>query len=264
MNAGPRDQPLLRTIKAIGVDAMKTRFVLVTMSLVICCWMPDSLATGPSHAHISIAPVAFNDKGVCLFKTRCLINLTGAHDFIKTEYGWLIVSVDGIWEEAPHITLDPEKLRARGRNEKELLHEFHKYDQEFDQDFNWASPPDSVRDILQKYAFHQPMRSGEQEISLARARLQNLFSRVPETEVYLKQRGIGGLSNFISRKTKIRIVFAHAGVIVIKNIDEEQKSAGEPFEIFNPRYLGDGVGCRDYGVEYQEIDGVIFIKPSRQ
>src|SRR5262245_58946478 len=79
---------------------------------------PDLFSvTGPSNATIKIVPVAFNN-GAVLFKTYHCIDRDGGGYFHRTEYGWLVVSADGIWEEAPHIVLDSENSeKVAGRAE---------------------------------------------------------------------------------------------------------------------------------------------------
>lgn len=237
----------------------KVLFVLLAIIL-MCSWGDNSYATGPSYADISIVPVTYNESGVILFKTRCVINLTGSHDFETTEYGWLVVSSEGIWEEIPHIILDPAQLRQNGQSEQDILDEYHKYREEFLNEFSWESPPKSVQEIVATYAFQQPPLARQQDNpSSAREMLHSLFSRYPETEVYLKQKSLKELSNYISQETVFNVTFSYAGVIVLKNIDREQQRIGAPFDIYNPMDLGDRHGCQDYGVEYQEIDGIILL-----
>jgi hypothetical protein len=192
---------------------------------------PDLFSvTGPSSAEIKIVPIAFNN-GAVLFKTYHYINRNGAHSFVRTEFGWLVVSADGIWEEVPHIILDPEKKTSR---EEYLWKQLSRYQDEFDRDFNWSSPPYSVRRLLKKYGF-----TGSQRISRNKGKGMIIWTptRVCKmdkcTRGAIVQRSLHRLRNVRGKGYAVRCSFYYAGVALFKNHDgyEDKKPEGAYFFI---------------------------------
>jgi hypothetical protein len=204
---------------------------------------PDLFSvTGPSSAEIKIVPIGFNN-GAVLFKTYHYINRNGAHSFVRTEFGWLVVSADGIWEEAPHIILEPEKKTS---SEEYLWKQLSRYQDEFDRDFNWSSPPYSVRRLLKKYGF-----TSSQRISRNKGKGMVIWTptrvckggKCPRGAIV--QRSLRKLRNVRGQGYAIKCSFYYAGVALFKNHAgyDDKKPEGARFFIRS-----------DYGPEVVEVD----------
>jgi hypothetical protein len=225
---------------------------LIAIMLPAC--PPDLFSvTGPSHAEIKIVPIAFN-KGTILFKTYHYINRDGSYRFHRTEFGWLVVSANGTWEEVPHIILDPEKMAGR---EEYLWEQSFRYRDEFDQDFKWSSPPDSVRRLLKKYGFTVRQRisatKGEGRIIWAPTRVCNRGKCARGTIV---QRSLHRLRNVRGKGNRIRCSFYYAGVALFKNYDglTGEKSEGAHFFIRNMGMM------EDPEIDMSDVDAISIIR----
>ncbi len=106
-------------------------------------------ATGPSSVEVRLFPLAAR-KGAVLFRTRYTINREGAHRFMRTEFGWLVVEARGGWKEAPHRTLEEPGNEA---DESLAWSELRRLDEEFETPLDWEAPPGSVRGLLGRYGF---------------------------------------------------------------------------------------------------------------
>ncbi len=212
-----------------------------------------SLATGPSSADFKIVPITHNSKGVILFKTYYTVNRTGADNYQKVELGWLVVSTNGIWEEAPHIVFDPEKVAA-----DELENKWNQYQAEFKQNFNWASPPMSVRPLLRRYRFtqHQDITqtTGAGTLTWEPDRLCEKGDCTPSRTA---QRSLHNLRSRRGKGSPVQSSFYYAGVAVFNNLEEDEQSRGAAFFIAT-RSAKDR--SNDPGIDYWSIDAVVIIK----
>ena len=66
--------------------------------------------TGPSFAEISIVPLCYSDEGVILCSTKYIVNEMGAHRMMNQDFGYLLVSADGLWTEINHIHIKSESI----------------------------------------------------------------------------------------------------------------------------------------------------------
>jgi hypothetical protein len=212
--------------------------------------------TGPSSANTQIVPIAFNDNGAILFKTYRYINRTGGYSSQRNEFGWLVVSSDGIWEEVRHIILAPEEWTGP---HEDLWKQFFRYLGEFDRDFNWSSPPYSVRRLLKKYGFTSSQRisrnKGKGMIIWTPTRVCKA-GKCPRGAIV--QRSLRGLRNVRGEGGAIKCSFYYAGVALFKNHDgyDDKNPEGAYFFIRAPAY--DGI--KDLTVDEFSIDAISIIR----
>ena len=228
-------------------------YCIVTTFFIIYGDVDNGFATGPSGIEIRIVPVTYNESGSILFKTHYYINYTGEYTYSRIEYGWLVVSGWGRWEEYPHKLITPIHFQ---NDDRRMMEAYRLYEKEFGAPFNWVSPPASVQLILQHYGFT------ERDNSLTTAK-EAISSAIKETlricdECENRQRSLHNLTAALTEDDNIEVIFYHAGVALIKNVDIESQHIGVWFEIPNFMDLGDDI-IRDYGIEYQEIDGIFFL-----
>lgn len=221
-----------------------TLFNLILIFLCPLC----SDATGPSHAEISIVPIACNDENLILFKTYSYINRMGG-GFPGAQYGWLIVSADGIWDELLHLKIAKNDFEA-WENAKD----------EFNKDLNWKSPPKSLQSIINKYGFNSnhviDPHEGEDTINWTPSIMchRNSCTKKP-----IKQRSLGELLSHESEGNRIQASFFYCGIALFKNIlefdlDDSIKLTGAYFHIPNV------ITGEDVGIDIWQIDGVSIVK----
>lgn len=218
------------------------------------------LATGPSSRIIEIKPVALNSELV-LFRTRSETNGMGAHDYVLTRYGWLLVSASGVWREMEYRTLDPEAI---AEPEREQL--FDRYYQEFTRPFDWNHPPKSARDVIRQHHLHK-FDQRRKEGQLATVGSKRLVTNCNGRECPML-RSVDGIKARLKPDLPLEVNFIHAGVMVLRNhndgdMEGDGKNAGAWFDVPNVQDLNDGKGPQDYGFEYQSIDAIVLLPCNR-
>lgn len=211
-----------------------------------------ALGTGPSSADIKIVPITHNNRGVILFKTYYQVNATGAHYYQRTVVGWLVVSASGIWEEVPHRIFDPTKVA-----DSEIDNKWTQFEEEFQQDFNWASPPESVQPLLRKYGFTQQQdftqTTGQGTLTWEPGRL---CERGRCTRGRTIQRSLRNLRNTAGKGSRVEASFYYAGVAIFNNVfDDEEQLKGASF--FIPIRPADA-RAKDPGIDYWNIDAIVI------
>lgn len=235
-------------------QVMKVVQRLVPIFLLLLWPATLTSATGPSSADFKIVPIAHNGKGVVLFKTYYTVNATGGHSLQKTEYGWLVVSANGLWEESLHRVFDPEKVPDDQQADR-----WDQYHKEFQRDFDWASPPLSVQPLLRKYRFANHRRfsrtTGAGAVTWEPQRVCVRSTCTPGRTV---QRSLHSFRSERGKGLFVKSSFYYAGVAVFNSsVDEEDKSHGAKY--FIPIRDAESRSV-DPGVDYWSVDGIVIIK----
>jgi hypothetical protein len=248
-------RPASAAMKELAYEehVMKVVRRLVPIFLLLLCPALAS-ATGPSSADFKIVPIAHNGKGVVLFKTYYTVNATGGHSLQEVEFGWLVVSANGLWEEALHRVFDPSKLP-----EDQQSATWDQYHKEFEQDFDWASPPRSVRPLLRKYrfanhrGFSQTTGAGAVTWESERVCVRGIC-----TSGRMVHRSLHSFRSERGTGSRVQSSFYYAGVAVFKSsVDDDDKSHGAKY--FIPIRDAE-FRSKDPGVDYWRIDGIVIIK----
>ncbi len=221
------------------------------ISIIIWGNVQYASGTGPSHGSIRIVPITYNDHQTILFKTRYSFNYTGVYLPMKTEYGWLVVSSKGHWEEHPHMTFDPIYFPDESR----MFEEYNTLETEFNTPFNWVSPPTSVQPLLRKYTFQQRSITPTYQEETIIVSLQEMLNTCVECEKRLRS-----LHNLLARITEhdtLKIKFYHEGVVLLENVDTEDQRIGATFDI--PYFMDIEGIIRDYGIDNKSVDGIIIL-----
>lgn len=99
------------------------------------------ILTGPSYAKVKITPIATSDEGSVLCLTEHYLNHMGAHDLMDTEFGYLLVSKKGLWEEKVIKTIYTE----------DGYDSLEKFEKQFYQTLDFKNPPRYLAEIIEKH-----------------------------------------------------------------------------------------------------------------
>lgn len=226
----------------------------------VICWIWLALwlcfgtaqATGPSSTEIEIVPLAVNGQGVVLCKTARQINLMGAHTLEGTEYGWLALSADGVWDEANDARIDAEM--AEGGERLDTLM------RDYAQRTNLRHAPPSLQRMMEKYGFSVGDSLGrEQTLPVVTWRGGRLCVGQKCHEGRIAQRTLKGITSLQEGGSLIRAHFVAAGVVLFANHDYTAVDEGQRGAIFGVENRFQG---QDIGVELQKITGVVLLPSS--
>ena len=103
--------------------------------------------TGPSTVDAQIIPVAYSDDGVVLCKTHYSINESGAHAQMAHDFGWLIVSKKGLWNEIPYKSLPIEFKEV----EYDIYDSLEVLEQEFKKEFSFKDSIKCLDSLIFEY-----------------------------------------------------------------------------------------------------------------
>lgn len=115
------------------------------IAILLSTWFGMVYATGPSYADIRIVPLAVNDHGIVLFKTRSHLNQMGAHTMEGVEYGWLVASAGGIWDEVVQQRIS--------REQSEDLDYLRQQEAAFEERGDLRNPSVVLKALMDKYRF---------------------------------------------------------------------------------------------------------------
>lgn len=216
-------------------------------------------ATGPSSAYVRLFPLAARD-GHVLFATRWTSNPTGAHAAMRIDYGWLVASANGTWDEVPHRSLVP----------KEGYDEAHQQalDRERDEldaslgTLNWDTPPASLVPLLRKYGFSRKDVVDPSEGSGSVIWTPELLCRGKRCASPCVQRSLRGLRGENSGGWPVGAVFVHSGIALFHNASghqeqpelESETSRGPSF--YAPRPLPD---WPEVGIDIENVSGLCVL-----
>ena len=183
-------------------------------------------ATGPSSALAKIVPIAARGDAV-LFRTMWTINGTGAHVAQPVEFGWLVATSGGAWEQVLHRRLEPKDELT---NPEEAA-----YEREFEAPFDWDWPPKSVQGLLRRYRFRRTdavgARDGAGLITWDPKRLCQGARCWPTC----RQQSLHGLKNDRGSGSPVRASFVRGGLAVFENdASYDRDSSGASFSPTRP------------------------------
>ncbi|EAU67987.1 hypothetical protein STIAU_0779 [Stigmatella aurantiaca DW4/3-1] len=205
-------------------------------------------ATGPSSADVRLYPLAAR-KGAVLFRTRWQINASGAHAFIRTEYGWLVIDARGEWHEVPDVTLEASTFA-----ETEPWDELKRLDKAFETPLDWKSPPGSVAGLLRQYGFTQKDEVKPEEGSGSASLTPKALCQGKRCSAPCVQRSLKGLKSSPQDGTQVEASFVHSGLALFHN--HRQDTADEPAVGASFSESGAGTKWDTVGIEYENIWGV--------
>jgi hypothetical protein len=219
----------------------------LTLSLLLLLGAGTAQATGPSVLNIQLQPLAARN-GAVLFRTQWSLNPTGAHVFVRTEYGWLVVDARGNWEEAPHRTLEPE---ADGNGPWD---ESIRMNEEFKGPLNWDAPPASLAGLLRKYGFTAKdavaADAGKGTVSWTpKALCKGTRCGAP-----CRQRSLRGLRSVAKEGEKVEAAFVHSGLALFHNSHTDPESDPNEGALFAESRSGQDLGLER--IEYQIVSGL--------
>jgi hypothetical protein len=190
---------------------------------------------------------------VILCKTCFFINRKGSAGDQHKEYGWLAVSVSGIWEEVTHAVIED----AYNPNNESIS---AKYGKEFENKLDWKSPPESIKPLLIKYSFRDRGKIVHSNNAIIWS--PNRICKANTCRnISVEQRSLKNLRSIAESASSVRSYFYHAGVALFHNSHDPEiktdKLVGGDIPISNM------VAGEDVGIDYWEIDGAAFINDTR-
>jgi hypothetical protein len=221
-----------------------------------------------------MTPVTYTDSGIVLFKVSRHIDYTGAASNLLYSYWWLAVSASGIWEEVPYQTFHQPDNNETKKAHEAFWKKLDKFDEEFNNDVNWAHPPRSLLPLIKKYGFKSRPDFNENEgqgavtWSSKGICVNNNCSKLPIPQRTLGKKTSNKAYTKIEHKDKkiswvevqpVSCIFYHAGVALFKNGN---------YEIVDGKYDAsdsEGIGARfDFNIsekngemiDYNYIDAI--------
>ena len=233
---------------------MKSRRILFLLVVVwIGSSLPQCFATGHSLASIEIIPITYNAHGTVLCKTRYSLNPQGVHAPVRIEYGWLVVSSTGFWQEHLHDVFDPIQFP----NETETMFAVWKAgEEEWNAPFNWEHPPLSIQPLLQRYRFTPQTMDTGRFSQVVSSLITDVLNTCDLCE--RRQRSLHNATATLTSETVLEVAFYHDKIVFLRNVLTEAEQVGAEFGIPNFMVLNDGIP-RDYGFDDQNIDGIFLL-----
>ena len=166
-----------------------------------------------------------------------------------SEYGWLLISAQGVWEERIYYRVT-EKDSEDSRKIDSL-------EREFNGDIDLKNPPKSAQEFLGKYAIGNLIlldpNKGKDEVNWYPGKVC-IKSRC--TKQCSSQRSLRGMTSHEGSGTQVSSSFFYKGIALFNNSDgiESEKSTGASFLIRNV------INGQDVGVDITNIAGICIIE----
>lgn len=222
-------------------------------------------ATGSSHVSAELVPIACNNDGVMLLKTRYSANQTGAHDHWFIEYGWLVVSCHWLWQERPHAVFDPLCFDS----DNELSAALRFLEEEFDSPFAWSSPPASVLPLIELHGFTEPTEDGLTASDDAVAAIRRVVRSCQDCEQV--QRSIRNIVAPAGEEGRLDVGHYCLGIAIVHNVTYagERGRTGSWFDVpcvsiggvivHDGEFQTQEILGTDWGFESERIDGILLV-----
>ncbi|MCD8102643.1 MAG: hypothetical protein LUE26_08790 [Alistipes sp.] len=210
-------------------------------------------ATGPSFIKAEINPVAVNDKGEVLCRTRYEANPMGSSTFVDIEYGFCILSHNTIIEPADRYVLKYSPLYDM---EAYLEHRAH-WDSVFASPLDTVKPTDAERMYIGRYGFN---RSNAAEYSCVVTTTVGEFMRERGTDLSAEpQKALrGGTGRYLpggERDPEVRLVYDFGNILVFRHEESYEKQFPDSrFDYLNPIF-----GDEQVEYEISVVSGVLFL-----
>lgn len=190
------------------------------LTLLLCLVAGPARATGPSSAYVKLFPLAARN-GAVLFRTQWEVNVSGAHAFMRTEFGWLVADARGGWEEAPHRVLEPDPSGS-GEGPWEELGRMR---EEFEKPLDWEAPPASVAGLLRKYGFTRKDAVAPDAGKGTVAWTPKALCKGERCGAACRQLSLKGLRSVAVDATRVEAAFVHSGIALFHNKVEDTEAA---------------------------------------
>lgn len=204
--------------------------------------------TGPSFAEISIVPVCYSDDGVILCRTKYIVNSMGAHRMEDHDFGYLLVSANGIWKEIDHIHIETETISYDSLDKIEKIH---------NEPIDLEKPPKHLDSIIKKYdmirTVDYPVRRNQYFWTTKGIYNNKDIIESNSTE----QKTLNGIVNEKGTGTRTGCAYSIMGVVFFENYchsdfyDETTLVSGATFLQNN----------FDFPIDYYDVTGICIIKP---
>lgn len=205
---------------------MKTLFTL-TFLLAISL----SYATGPSYVRSKIIPIAMNDHGEILCKTRYEENGMGAHAAIRVTFGFCIITEDTLISY-PGVELDPDDYDY---NDEKFFKQLDFWDNIFTSQTSERRLKSILTDVLKdEYRFEQ--------CNAENYRKDKFYSLIQFKEAFgidlntQRQKALRGATSRSYQQDKVKLLYQLGNIFFFDNYHtyEEEEGYGAYFNYNNP------------------------------
>jgi hypothetical protein len=199
------------------------------------------LRTGPSSAYYKITPIAYSDSGAVLCRTQSEINSMGAARMMQNNFGYLVVSANGIWEEVFYDSTPGDMD----------YNSYEKFRNKFYGPVNLEKSTGEMNALIKKYNInHKIAVTGKNTCYWNKTGIydkENTLIALP-----VQQRSINGLTSIEGRGNKIFNAYEVKNVLFFDNSWDETRM-GAYFKIKG-----------DFGdIDWYTVTGICFVKSNR-
>lgn len=190
-----------------------------------------SYATGPSYVRSQLIPIALNDRGELLCKTRYEENGMGAHAAIRVVFGFCVITKDTLISY-PDVVLDPNDYDY---DDEKFFNQLDFWDNIYTSATSERRLKSIVTDVLQgAYRFDQC--NGEDY------RKEKTYSLDQFKESYgidltkQRQTGLRGATSRSYQQGRVKLLYKLGNIFIFDNYHtyEEEEGYGAFFNYNNP------------------------------
>jgi len=211
--------------------------------------------TGPSWIESEIKPIAINENGEVLCKTRFSKNEMGAHMAMNVTYGFCIVSTDSIIQYDAKI-LDPFKI-----GEDSFYNHLNYWDSVFEAKVT-AKALDEIKSEVLKNA-HNFSTCNTDSFKVDKVFPISAFEKNRNVNLSkIKQKGLyGAESADYYEDLKIHLLYDFGSILFLHNeIDMDLENVvGADFNYLNPWTDENGIE-RNIGFELSKVTGILIVE----
>ncbi len=202
-----------------------------------------------SSIHIKLTPIAVNADKV-LFATQKYENTVGAvRPCVETDFGWLVVSSAGVWDERNAYRYDCKK------EEKKI------YEQYLKGKFTVKKPDKALGELIKRYEFYTSSVLESEPYVYEIKSKQSCF-KGKCLEQTTKQKTLGKIVS-TKQHSSIQSSFYYKGVALFHNVMEDYTLSYPEPAIGKLRAKGASFDIKTNGHAYSTsyIDGLVFFDP---
>jgi hypothetical protein len=162
--------------------------------------------TGSSSAYLEITPIGYADDGIILCRTVFTQNEMGAAALMEHEYGYLLVSANGMWEEVHYSTIH----NYMGYDSLESLEKI------FYKRMDFSNPPKFLDSIIREHHIERHADEiGKNEYFWTTKAIYDGYDKPVNASI--RQKSIKGFTNKTGKGTRIPCSYAIKGVLFFEN-----------------------------------------------
>ena len=229
-------------------------FFLFGLTIFLIPLFGANLITGPSSINSEIKPIAINEKGEILCKTRFTKNEMGGYSFMKVTYGFCIVSEDTI------VQFDAKVLEDSMFTEDTIYKVREYWDAIFHAKVT-ANQLDEIRTEVLENAYNFSNCNAD-SFKIDKVYPFSVFEKNRNVKLLEnEQMGLyGARSTDYYEESKIHLLYDFGKILFLKNENNyETPNLGADFDYYNPWTDEDGKEV-NIGYETSKVTGILILE----